>query len=84
MREDIKQIIRQYRHEIITFDDLFDDVHVVEIEDWWHYLDDIAINVHDYDEDGIISVNIFDCDEDGFAIDMIDNYEFTIEEFKKL
>jgi hypothetical protein len=52
--------------------------------DWWHYLDDTAINVHDYEDTGNIVVNLYDWFDDVGTVDMQDTYTFTFEEFKKL
>lgn len=81
MRADVLQVLKQYKHEIVDKYDLFEPPY---IEDWWHYLDDIAINVHDYEETGKIHVNLYDWFEDVGTVDMQESYEFTIEEFDKL
>ena len=46
LRSEYKDIIRAHLHEIIDHYDLFEPP---VIEDWWWYLDNVAINVHDYD-----------------------------------
>lgn len=81
MRSEYKDVIRANLHEIIEQYDLFEPP---VIEDWWWYLDNVAINVHDYDEDGIITVNIYDYYEDCGVVDMLESYDFTLEELKKL
>lgn len=81
MRSEYKDIIRAHLHEIIDHYDLFEPP---VIEDWWWYLDNVAINVHDYDEDGIISVNIYDYFDDAGVVDMQESYDLTLEELKKL
>lgn len=81
MRSDVLAVLQKYRHEIIDKYDLFEPPY---IEDWWYYLDDIAINVHDYEETGNVHVNLYDWFEDVGTVDMQESYEFTVEEFNKL
>lgn len=78
MRADVLAVLKQYKHEIVEYDQ------EVYINDWWHYLDDIAINAHDYEESGKIHVNLYDWFEDCGTVDMVDSYEFTLEEFAYL
>lgn len=47
LRQTIKNLIEQHRHEI------------VESNDWFYALDNYEVNVHDYDEDGIFSVVVY-------------------------
>jgi hypothetical protein len=86
MRQEYQDAIRKHLHEIILEDDLFNDVSVIEIADWWHYFPNTAINVHDYNEDGIIEVDVYNStDETGIIYDTIqESYSFTLEELKKL
>jgi hypothetical protein len=86
MKQEYKDAIRKHLHEIILEDDLFNDLAVIEVADWWHYFPYSAINVHDYDENGIITVDVYpSTDETGILYDCIEeSYEFTLEEFKKL
>jgi hypothetical protein len=79
MRADVLAVLKQYKHEIVEF---FEDE--AYINDWWHYLDDIAINAHDYEETGKIHVNLYDWFEDVGTVDMQDTYVFTLEEFADL
>jgi hypothetical protein len=79
MRKDVLEVLKQYKHEILIESD-----NVTYVEDWWHYLDDIAIDVHDYTDTGKVHVNLYNWFEDCGTVDMIDSYEFTIEEFKNL
>jgi hypothetical protein len=78
MRADVLAVLKQYKHEIVEYDQ------EVYINDWWHYLDDIAINAHDYEETGKIHVNLYDWFEDVGTVDMQDSYVFTLEEFADL
>jgi len=78
MREDVLAVLRQYKHEIVEYNQ------EVDINDWWHYLDDIAINAHDYEETGKIHVNLYTWFEDVGTVDMIYTYTFTLEEFADL
>jgi len=79
MRADVLEALKQYKHEIVEY---YEDE--AYINDWWHYLDDIAINAHDYEESGKIHVNLYDWFEDCGTVDMIDTYVFTLEEFADL
>ncbi len=79
MRADVLAVLKQYKHEIVEY---FEDE--AYINDWWHYLDDIAINAHDYEETGKIHVNLYDWFEDVGTVDMQDTYVFTLEEFADL
>lgn len=78
MRADVLAVLKQYKHEIVEYEE------EVYINDWWHYLEDIAINAHDYQETGKIHVNLYDWFEDVGTVDMIDTYVFTLEEFADL
>lgn len=78
MREDILEILQQYKEEILKGHEEF-----VE-PDWWHYLDDIAINVHGYGDTDKIHINLYDWFEDVGTVDMVATYDFTVEEFKSL
>ena len=78
MRADVLAVLKEYKQEILENHEEFTDF------DWWHYLDDVAINVHDYGDTGDIHVNLYDWFEDVGTVDMIENCSFTIEEFKKL
>lgn len=78
MREDILEILQQYKAEILKGHEEF------VAPDWWHYLDDIAINVHDWEESGRVVVAIYDYYEDSGPVDLLDSYDFTVEEFKSL
>jgi hypothetical protein len=78
MRADVLAVLKQYKNEIVEYDQ------EVYINDWWHYLEDIAINAHDYEETGKIHVNLYDWFEDVGTVDMIANYVFTLEEFVDL
>ena len=78
MRADVLAVLKQYKNEIVEYDQ------EVYINDWWHYLEDIAINAHDYEETGKIHVNLYDWFEDVGTVDMIANYVFTLEEFADL
>ena len=78
MRADVIAVLKQYKNEIVEYNQ------EVDINDWWYYLDDIAINAHDYEETGKIHVNLYDWFEDVGTVDMIDTYTFTLEEFADL
>jgi hypothetical protein len=78
MRADVLEVLKQYKNEIVEY---YKEVY---INDWWHYLEDIAINAHDYEEKGKITVNLYDWFEDLGTVDMIDTYVFTLEEFADL
>jgi hypothetical protein len=84
MRADVLAVLGQYKKEILTFEEVDDDTFGFVIQDWWHYLDDVAINAHDYQELGKITVNLYDWFEDVGTVDMIDTYTFTLEEFADL
>ena len=79
MRKDVLDVLKQYKHEILKE---YQDYGFMA--DWWHYLDDTAINVHDYEETGNIVVNLYDWFDDVGTVDMQDTYTFTFEEFKNL
>ena len=79
MRKDVIEILKQYKHEILIESD-----NEIYVEDWWHFLDDVAINAHDYGDTGEIHINLYDWFEDVGTVDMQDTYAFTIEEFKNL
>jgi hypothetical protein len=83
MRADVLAVLKQYKNEIVEYD-LNEYTYDWWINDWWHYLDDIAINAHDYEETGKIHVNLYDWFEDCGTVDMIDSYVFTLEEFADL
>jgi hypothetical protein len=78
MRADVLAVLKQYKHEIVEYNQ------EVYIHDWWHYLEDIAINAHDYEETGKVTVNLYDWFEDVGTVDMIDTYVFTLEELADL
>ena len=78
MRADVLEVLKQYKHEIVEYGQ------EVYISDWWHYLNNIAINAHDYEEKGVITVNLYDWFEDVGTVDMVDTYTFTLEEFSDL
>lgn len=78
MREDVLAVLREYKEELLNNHLEYND------PDWWHYLDDIAINVHDWDGIGKVQVNIYDWFEDVGTVDMQNSYEFTLEEFSDL
>lgn len=83
MREDIKALIQANKNDIAFKVDLFDDE---PVEDWFYYADDYVLNVHDYDEDGIINVDVYGYDEND-AVDwgkLIYQTTITQEEFYKL
>ena len=79
MRADVLEVLKEYKQEILQ---CFEDY--VYFADWWHYLDDIAINIHDYEQTNKIHVNLYDWFEDCGTVDMQGSYEFTLEEFNKL
>lgn len=83
MRAEIYDIIKKNKYEIIEQVDLFDDE---EIEDWFYYDDGFVLNVHDYDEDGIIDIQAYGYDKDGNTDWgwLLFNEQITLEEFKKL
>ena len=78
MRDDVLAVLKEYKTEILKNHTDYIDF------DWWHYLDDSAINVHDYEGTGKVHVNVYDWFEDVGTVDMQDFHEFTVEEFKKL
>jgi hypothetical protein len=78
MRKDVLEVLKQYKEEILNEHKEF------VAFDWWHYLDDIAINAHDYEETGKIHINLYDWFEDCGVVDMVDSYIFTLEEFSDL
>jgi hypothetical protein len=79
MRKDVIEILKQYKHEILIESD-----NELYVEDWWHFLDDVAINAHDYGDTGQIHINLYDWFEDVGTVDMVGSCSFTIEEFKNL
>jgi hypothetical protein len=79
MRKDVIEILKQYKHEILRESDS-----ELYVEDWWHFLDDVAINAHDYGDTGQIHINLYDWFEDVGTVDMVGSCSFTIEEFKNL
>ena len=78
MRDDVLAVLKEYKTEILQNHEEYTE------PDWWHYLDDSAINVHDYEGTGKVHVNVYDWFEDVGTVDMQDFHEFTVEEFKKL
>ncbi len=86
MRADVLAVLGQYKKEILTFEEVDDDTFGFVIQDWWHYLDDVAINAHDYAETGNIMVNGYKYDKDGWTdfSNIVFTYNFTVEEFNKL
>lgn len=78
MRLDVLEVLQQYKEEILKGHEEF------IAPDWWYYLDDIAINVHDWEDIGKVVVTIYDYYEDSGPVDMLDTDSFTLEEFKKL
>lgn len=78
MRADILAVLREYKEELLNNHLEYTD------PDWWHYLDDVAINVHDWEGTGKVHVNIYDWYDDCGTVDMIDCDEFTLEEFTDL
>jgi hypothetical protein len=78
MKPDVLQVLQQYKAEILKHHEDFLDF------DWWHYLDDIAINAHDYENTGKVHVNLYAWFDDCGVVDMQESYEFTIQEFKNL
>lgn len=80
MREDVLAVLRQYKDEIVDYDE------EIYINDWWHYLDDVAINAHDYEETGNIIVDGYAMDEEGWTVvdQVVFTYTFTLEEFADL
>lgn len=83
MRSEIYDIIKKNKYEIIEQFDLFDDE---EVDDWFYYDDGFVLNVHDYDEDGIIDIQAYGYDKDGNTDWgwLLFNEQITLEEFKKL
>lgn len=87
MRDKIFKLIKQYKHEITEKVDLFDDE---AVEDWFYYAEDFVLNVHDYDEDGVIDIQAYAYDVDDLGIRRTDwgtilfNEQITLEEFNKL
>ena len=80
MRKDVIDVLKQYKHEIVEYNQ------DVDINDWWHYLDDVAINAHDYEENGRITVDGYALDEEGWTLitKVLFTYTFTLEEFADL
>lgn len=83
MRNDILEVIKQHKHEIVVYHDLFEEPC---IRDWFHYLDDCVLNVHDYDEDKILSINAYryDSNDNTDWENMFLDEKMTLEEFNKL
>ena len=83
MEQEIFNLIKQHKHEITVKVDLFDDE---EVEDWFYYADDFVLNVHDYDEDGIIDIQAYGYDKDDKTDwgKVLFNKQITLEEFYKL
>jgi predicted AlkP superfamily phosphohydrolase/phosphomutase len=83
MRDKIFKIIKQYKHEITEKVDLFDDE---EVEDWFYYAEDFVLNVHDYDQDGVIDIQAYayDVEDNTDWGTMLFNEQITLEEFNKL
>ena len=79
MRKDVLAVLKQYKHEIVEFYD-----NEPYINDWWHYLDDVAINAHDYEETGKIHINLYTWFDDVGVVDMIKTDTLTIEELTNL
>ena len=78
MRSDVLAVLREYKEEILNNHLEYTD------PDWWHYLHDASINVHDWEGTGKVHVNVYDWFEDVGTVDMQDSYEFTLEEFSDL
>lgn len=83
MRNKIYKLIKQYKHEITEKVDLFDDE---EVEDWFYYAEDFVLNVHDYDQDGVIDIQAYAYDEEDNTdwSTVLFNEQITLEEFQKL
>ena len=83
MRADVYDLIRKNKHEILAMVDLFDEPY---IEDWFYYDDGFVLNVHDYDEDGIIDIQAYGYDKDGNTDWgwVLLNEQMSLEELKKL
>lgn len=83
MRADIYALIKKHKSEITQQEDLFDfDV----VEDWFYYDDSFVLNVHDYNEDGILSIQAYGYDKDGntdWGWVLFDD-KMTLEEFNRL
>ena len=78
MRKDVLEVLQQYKSEILQ------DISEFTEPDWWHYLSDVAINVHDWEGTGNVHVCLYDWFEEGGVVDMQKSYVFGLEEFKKL
>lgn len=86
MRSDIFELIKKHQHEIVRFDEVDDDTFGFYIEDWFYYDDGFVLNVHDYDEDGILDIQAYGYDKDGntdWGWLLFDD-KITLEELKKL
>jgi predicted AlkP superfamily phosphohydrolase/phosphomutase len=83
MRDKIFKLIKQYKHEITEKVDLFDDE---EVEDWYYYAEEFVLNVHDYDQDGVIDIQAYayDSDDNTDWSTILFNEQITLEEFNKL
>jgi hypothetical protein len=84
MRDAIYKLIKQHKKEISEKVDLFDDE---VFEDWFYYADDFVLNVHDYDEDGIIDIQAYGYTEDDLYTDwgnLLFNEQITLEDLYKL
>lgn len=83
MRSKIYALIKQYKREITEKVDLFDDEIV---EDWFYYADTFILNVHDYDEDGIIDIQAYayDAEDNTDWSTVLFSEQITLEEFNKL
>jgi hypothetical protein len=83
MRDKIFKLIKQYKHEITEKVDLFDDE---EVEDWYYYAETFVLNVHDYDQDGVIDIQAYAYDEEDRTDwgTILFNEQITLEEFNKL
>jgi hypothetical protein len=78
MRADVLAVLKEYKQEILQNHEDFTD------PDWWYYLHDMAINVHDYEGTGNVHVNLYDWFEDCGTVDMQGSYAFTLKEFADL
>lgn len=78
MRQDVKEVIRNHINEILISDD--------EVADWFHYLDDVTVNVHDYNEDGVVDVDLYAFNEETGTIwdRPIQSYWFTRKELQSI
>jgi len=83
MRDKIYKLIKQHKYEITEKVDLFDDEIV---EDWFYYAEDFVLNVHDYDEDGVIDIQAYAYDEEENTdwSKVLFSEQITLTEFNKL